>query len=143
MYKDTYKHYFNLDEANSSLHSIRLAVCKIYQMNNLLQSLLKDMRISNAADLSLDTLDHEPNLDNISSIKILLSGITDEMEALKEKGYLFKSIERGIIEWPTIKNNTTVFFQWKVHQPQILTWRDPELDQCFPIDQFNFTCQEI
>tara|TARA_Y200000002_G_scaffold189472_1_gene156353 strand:- start:4483 stop:4902 length:420 start_codon:yes stop_codon:yes gene_type:complete len=129
--------YYSLHEANAAVNAIRQEVSRIYQMNTLLKKHLHHMDIDESMDLSLHDFNHEITLDSASSVKILLRCIEDTIHILSEVGCRLVSIEKGIIEWPTLVGDDEVYLRWKIRQSSISEWYDPKTDTTHRISDQN------
>ncbi len=95
-------------------------------MNAHIQQLITPLK-QNKIDPHIDDLSileafDEPTVDAITSIKVLLSAIQNEVDRIHNAGAQVKSIEKGLINIPHQHLNRTVFLCWKVGDSRINYW---------------------
>ena len=125
--------YYTVDEANLMIPDLDLAFIRIKQMQIQVQELFKlvkkrgiDFVPSDDKQLLLlhSTLDDE-SIDVLSSLKLLLANIQEEINALSERGCSVASIDQGLVKWHCKLPDKVVYLSW-VHgeKKQVSHWCD-------------------
>ena len=120
------KESFSIQEANKMVPIFTKSFRRIYQMNACIQRLIAPLK-QNKIDPHIDDLNileafDEPTVDAITSIKVLLSAIQNEVDRIHDAGAQVKSIEKGLISIPHQHLDRTVFLCWKVGDASINYW---------------------
>lgn len=126
----TSNQFYTIDEANMMIPDLDLAFIRIKQMQIQVQNLFKivkkqgiDFVPSDEKHLLLlqNTLDDE-SIDVLSSLKLLLSNIQEEINALSDKGCSVTSIEHGIVNWKSKHSSRVIFLSWLHGESKISHW---------------------
>lgn len=128
------KLYTTLAEANSMIPQLELAFIRIQQMQVQVQSLFKIIkkqgidfipRDNKELLLLYETLD-EDSSNIISSLKLLLTNIQDELNALNEQGCNVASLEHGRVNWACKLPGREVLLSWHWGEQQVDYWCDTD-----------------
>lgn len=124
------RQFYTIDEANMMIPDLDLAFIRIKQMQIQVQNLFRvvkkrgiDFVPSDDKQLLLlqNTLDDE-SIDVLSSLKLLLANIQEEIDNLTDKGCSVASIEKGIVNWQSRHANRTIFLSWSHGERCISHW---------------------
>ncbi|HAV93738.1 MAG: hypothetical protein CMF52_08300 [Legionellales bacterium] len=124
--------YYTVDEANLMIPDLDLAFIRIKQMQIQVQELFKlvkkrgiDFVPSDDKQLLLlhSTLDDE-SIDVLSSLKLLLANIQEEINALSERGCSVASIDQGLVKWHCKLSDKVVYLSWVHGEKQVSHWCD-------------------
>ena len=122
------KKYFRLDEANELVPQLSSAFVRLYQMNHQLHQLLRIVKEQNILidknHLEIDESMDDDTLDMLSSIKILLTRIQKDIDAVQKHGITIKSLEQGIVNIPARVGEDEFNFYWEVGEQMIHSWLD-------------------
>lgn len=124
--KSTY--FYSIEEINAMLPSVEAAVYKLIQMHaqvNVIVSQLKLADVPLGEQLSVNEINHydEHTADNISSLKVLLNAIQEEVVTIKMKGGVVSCVEKGIVNWIGKKEEKKFLFSWKLGEKSISFWQ--------------------
>lgn len=128
------KKFYGLTEANALIPKLSNAFVRLYQMNDQLQKLLTEVREKNLLidknDFELDQSMDEETLDTLSSIKILLTAIQDEVDSIQvNHGVKIKSLDQGIVNIPAKNDENEMYYYWEVGHKTIDFWLDQGLEK--------------
>ncbi len=122
------KKFYKLDEANRLIPHLKMSFIRLFQMNHQLQQLLRLVKEKNMLidknHLELDESMDNDTMDILSSIKILLTTVQEEVEQLQGQRIKIKSLDRGIVNIPGEKEGCEINFYWEVGDSHIVTWLD-------------------
>ena len=128
------KLYYTLDEANRMIPQLDLAFIRIQQMQFQVQSLFKTIkkqgidfvpRDNKELLLLYETLD-EDSANIISSLKLLLTNIQDELNTLSDQGCNVASLEHGRVNWTCKLPDREVLLSWHWGEQEINYWCDTD-----------------
>ena len=112
--------FYTVDEANMMIPDLDIAFIRIKQMQIQVQDLFKIVK-KNGIDfvpnddkqllLLQSTLD-EDSINTLSSLKLLLANIQDEINALSKKGCSVASIDQGMVNWQSKYSDRVIFLSW-------------------------------
>lgn len=128
------KKLYGLNEANALIPTLRDIFVRLYQMNHQLQAHLAEVRDRNLLidknDFEIDQSMDESTLDVLSSIKILLAAIQDEVDNTQiNYGIKIKSLDRGIVNIPAKNATNEIYFYWEVGHQTIDYWLDKAMEK--------------
>lgn len=122
------KKFYGLAEANQLVPQLSHAFIRLFQMNHQLHQLMRYVKENNLLidknHLELDDSMDEDTLDTLSSIKILLTRIQKDVDALQAHGIKIKSLEHGIVNIPAKHGDDEFNFYWEVGDNSIVSWLD-------------------
>ena len=122
--------HYTVAEANKMIPELETFFIRIQQMQLQIQMLFKELRKTgidfipkNEKELLLlhETLDDEA-IDTVSSLKVLLANIQDEISALSSRGCNVANIEQGKVCWPCRHLDKEVLLSWHVGETKIGFW---------------------
>ena len=125
-------HYYTVDEANLMIPDLDLAFIRIKQMQLQVQDLFKlvkkrgiDFVPNDDKQLLLlhSTLDDE-SIDVLSSLKLLLANIHEEINALSKRGCSVASIDQGLVNWHCKLSDKVIYLSWLHGEKQVSYWCD-------------------
>ena len=125
-------HYYTVDEANLMIPDLDLAFIRIKQMQLQVQDLFKlvkkrgiDFVPNDDKQLLLlhSTLDDE-SIDVLSSLKLLLANIQEEINALSKRGCSVASIDQGLVNWQCKLSDKVIYLSWLHGEKQVSHWCD-------------------
>lgn len=126
------KLFYTLDEANKMIPELELAFIRIQQMQVQVQNLFKIIkkqgidfipRDNKELFLLYETLDDD-STDIISSLKLLLTNIQEEINSLNERGCNVASLEHGRVNWSSVLSGKEVLLSWHLGEQKITHWCD-------------------
>lgn len=123
--------YYTIDQANMMIPDLDLAFIRIKQMQTQIQDLLKVVKKSGVDFVPNDekqllllqnTLDEE-SIDTLSSLKLLLANMQEEISTISKKGCTITSIDQGVVHWPyKHSNNEVIFLSWLHGETVVNHW---------------------
>ena len=115
---------FTLNEVNDILPEIEECVYRLMQMNAQVNQIINklkhaDMVLSDS--IIMDNLRHqdEDSINNLSSLKVLLSAIQDELNNIATNGGIVNNIDDGIVNWHGIIGENTTVLSWKLGEKSV------------------------
>ena len=142
--------YYTVDEANLMIPDLDLAFIRIKQMQIQVQDLFRmvkkrgiDFVPNDDKQLLLlhSTLDDE-SIDVLSSLKLLLANIQDEINTLSERGCSVSSIEQGLVSWQSKHFDRVILLSWLHGEKQVSHWcdgKDDSISRRRPLSELSTT----
>lgn len=128
--------FYTVDEANMMIPDLDLAFIRIKQMQIQVQDLFKIVK-KNGIDfvpndekqliLLQETLDDE-SINTLSSLKLLLANIQEEISTLSKKGCSVASIDQGIVNWQCKHSDRVILLSWLHGEKSVTHWCDSKDD---------------
>ena len=124
--------FYTVDEANMMIPDLDLAFIRIKQMQIQVQDLFKvvkkhgiDFVPNDEKQLLLlqGTLDDE-SINTLSSLKLLLANIQEEISALSKKGCSVASIDQGMVNWQSKHSDRVILLSWLHGEKAVTHWCD-------------------
>ncbi|HJN37726.1 MAG TPA: DUF2203 family protein [Gammaproteobacteria bacterium] len=125
------RRHVNYESAEQMIPEVKAKLIRIQQLNILIQNCLKTLRTKNIKfHNNMDDMDEYDNesIDTISSLKIMLSTVQNEIDILKDQGCLLINIEKGIIHWHSQHNNKEIILSWVSGEQPRCHWHYQEDD---------------
>jgi len=128
--------FYTIDEANMMIPDLDLAFIRIKQMQIQVQDLFKQVKKRGIDFVPNDdkqllllhsTLDDE-SIDVLSSLKLLLANIQEEINMLSDKGCSVASIERGLVSWQCKFSDRVILLSWLHGEKTVSHWCDMKDD---------------
>lgn len=110
------KRYFTLQEANQTLQEVRPCVVHLAEVKKSIDAKapeiepLKNRAVDNAGS-PLGTLYAEELID-----------LQNTLNRIKEKGILVNDLERGLLDFPHLKDGREVYLCWELGEASIEYW---------------------
>jgi len=120
---------FTLEEVNACIPEVEQAFYRLLQMNAQVNQIIHQLK---AHDVILqDSFHHdgpadqdEESLDSLSSLKVLLTAIQHDMNAITQKGGAIQNIDDGIVNWNGVADERPMIFSWKLGEKTIQFWQE-------------------
>ena len=140
--------FYSLDDANLMIPDLDLAFIRIRQMQIQVQTLFKTVKKRGIDFVPTDdkqlfllqsSLDDE-SIDVLSSLKLLLANIQEEINQLSDKGCSVASIEKGAVNWRFKYENRVIFLSWLHGEKTISHWcanRDDGMSRRRPLSELT------
>ena len=127
------RHSFTPEEANAALPLVRAIVRDLVGLSR--EVIERRQRL--ALLLDRDQPDSTDSTDSNSLYREELAQIEDELEEdtrrlqgyveeLRQLGVQPKSVTEGLVDFPTIMDGRKVYLCWKLDEPEVLYWHDPD-----------------
>lgn len=116
------KHY-TIEEARSLLPSIRTWLETISSLQERMSKI--DLRLTN-----LGSTGNDVGGDTVNSSVKLRADLLSVIQEFAARGIQIKDLERGLIDFPALKNGKEIFLCWEKDEEDIQYWHD--LDAGFP-----------
>lgn len=114
---------FTVDEANSLLPEIAKAMKEIqFHRNTMLQIAHSKDEIAGGNGNILDS--PQQFKEDVEAIGNSIDRIRDLVDQINSTGAEVKDIERGLVDFPHIRDGKVVFLCWTVGEEQITYWHD-------------------
>ena len=115
-----FEKHFNLEEANSLLPELRRIFDEIGKIRASMQEnseeIMETVRAVKGNGGGAKTSEH---LGNIASLRQLIGKI-------ERMGISIKDVDRGLIDFPTLRDGREVFLCWELSEDRIRYWHDIE-----------------
>lgn len=108
---------FTIQEANALLPSVREILAKIQRAHRTLSNFREDAR--KAADAAEQGGGGIPNGLAYASV---LTGLTTQMSELEQLGVQLKDFERGLVDFPSLRDGRVVLLCWQMGEGDELEW---------------------
>jgi hypothetical protein len=118
-----FSHLFDLEEANRQLKDIRPLVVEMLAMRQRVVEIRPDLE---------GTLQKAVNNGGSHATGDLLKafeGLKAAIESIQARGILVKDINRGLLDFPALRQGRVVFLCWLYDEPSISYWH--EIDDGF------------
>ncbi|MBI4863937.1 MAG: DUF2203 domain-containing protein [Candidatus Riflebacteria bacterium] len=117
MPRDPGQRLFTLDEANQLLPQLGKLIDR---MQKLYRSLLAEVRRAGYSPDDLDKLlaDRKEN----AGMTGALDEISDCIATIESHGCLFKGLDTGLVDFPTVINDELAYLCWQYGEEQVLYW---------------------
>ena len=126
--------HYTIDEANKMIPELQTFFIRIQQMQGQIQDLIRELKKTgidvipkNEKELMLlhETLDEEA-IDTVTSLKVLLANIQDEISLLSNRGCNVASIDQGKVCWPSKHMDKEVLLSWHYGEKSVAYWLDAD-----------------
>ena len=121
-----YDHHFTLDEANkllpwleAKLTEIEPYLAEMRSKNEETARLLAKSRSNGGSSHVQDDLDKTQQL-----IEELQKSLQDILEQILAKGIVVRSLERGLVDFPSLHAEREVYLCWIRGEPDIAYWHE-------------------
>lgn len=117
---------FTLDEANNMLPVLKAVFSSIYEFNNALKGINKDIKM--LYDIWGKDIENDSNVDNGFYLKLIndSTAITNQIKIiinyLDSIGCVIKDLHNGLVDFYFDKNGELVFLCWKYCEDAINYW---------------------
>jgi hypothetical protein len=122
------KKWFTLHQAKAMVPDLHESVCRLTQLNCQLQSSLEKLNkeyqipLEEVLKIPLNQTENFFELDIISTIKLLLSAIQNEVNRLSDRGCHISNIIKGQVNLPVKLNDQEIILTWQFGQNNIQHW---------------------
>jgi len=113
--------YFTIKDANEVLPTV------IKKFKNIVN--LKDQAVSIQSEMETNPKymsDFKDYVIKKQELNTVMSNFYKAIEDLENMGVMIKSIEEGLLDFPSIRFNEEVFLCWKVGETEIKFWHGKE-----------------
>ena len=115
---------FTVEEINNVIPMVEEAFYRLLQMNaqiNAIINQLKSQDIILSDSIVINSLSYkdEDSINNLSSLKVLLSAIQDEITFISNKGGTIPNIDEAIVNWNGKIDEDNIVFIWKLGDKQV------------------------
>nr|MCH9670693.1 DUF2203 domain-containing protein [Gammaproteobacteria bacterium] len=66
-------------------------------------------------------------IDELSTLKLLIGGVRQEVAALVNVGCVVKQIDNGVVDWYALKDGREVFLCWRLGEKRVGYWHELEM----------------
>ncbi|MBT4884523.1 MAG: DUF2203 family protein [Legionellales bacterium] len=115
---------FTVEEINNLIPMVEDAFYRLLQMNaqiNTIINQLKSQDIILSDSIVINSLSYkdEDSINNLSSLKVLLTAIQDEITFISNKGGTIPNIDEAIVNWNGKIDEDNIIFSWKLGDKQV------------------------
>ena len=108
---------FTVDEANALLPSVRIILAKIQQAHRKLSRFREDVKKASEA------AEHGGGgIENGVAYAAVLTKLTLQLSELEGLGVQLKDFERGLIDFPSLRDGRVVLLCWQLGEGDELEW---------------------
>lgn len=120
---------FLVDEIDSMIPDIEKSFYRLLQMNALVNHIINKLKYSDIIlndSISLDNMGYQDDdsINNLSSLKVLLSGIQSEVNFIASKGGVIQNIDDAIVTWNGKTDDENIIYSWKMGEKRISFFQD-------------------
>lgn len=113
-----YRKHFTLEEARALLPQLRQTLRDIHRRRDAVQR----------ADEELGRLLRETHADlggpGVTALFMDLAQVNAQLHAIHASGIEIKDLDRGLVDFPHIRNGREVFLCWELEEDDIEFWHD-------------------
>ena len=119
------KQYFTVQEANELTSFLEETFQNLIALNQKSQDLDSQINsINNKLGSNGSTTVHQ-TLTTLTSERNKTSGLIEEhLNSINQKGILVKSIEQGLVDFPSIKDGREIYLCWNMGEESIDYWHE-------------------
>jgi len=115
---------FTAEEIENLIPMVESSFYRLLQMNaqiNTIINQLKSQDVILSDSITLNSLSHsdEESINNLSSLKVLLSATQDEISFISKKGGTIPNIDEPIVNWNGKIDDNDIVFTWKLGDKKI------------------------
>ena len=115
---------FQLEEIDSIIPEIEDSCYRLLQMNAQVNHIINKLKYSDVIlndSIVLDNLGYQDDdsINNLSSLKVLLSAIQDEINFIANKGGVIQNIDDAIVTWNGKLKGDEITYSWKLGEKNI------------------------
>ena len=115
---------FQLEEIDSIIPEIEDSCYRLLQMNAQVNHIINKLKYSDVIlndSIVLDNLGYQDDdsINNLSSLKVLLSAIQDEINFIANKGGVIQNIDDAIVTWNGNLEGDEITYSWKLGEKNI------------------------
>ena len=115
---------FQLEEIDSIIPEIEDSCYRLLQMNAQVNHIINKLKYSDVIlndSIVLDNLGYQDDdsINNLSSLKVLLSAIQDEINFIANKGGVIQNIDDAIVTWNGKLEGDEITYSWKLGEKNI------------------------
>ena len=120
--------YFTLEEAEElvswleeTFQSLAPLRQRIDKLNDKISELQKNMHSNGGGSADEQLATHRDNLDKTSRL------IDERIQSIHELGVLVKSIQYGLVDFPSIREGREVYLCWRTGEMEIKFWHEVDV----------------
>ncbi|MBT4804471.1 MAG: DUF2203 family protein [Legionellales bacterium] len=115
---------FTAEEIENLIPMVESSFYRLLQMNaqiNTIINQLKSQDVILSDSITLNSLSHsdEESINNLSSLKVLLSATQDEISFISKRGGTIPNIDEPIVNWNGKIDDNDIVFTWKLGDKKI------------------------
>lgn len=123
------KRYFSLAEANAMIPELEEAFHRMMQLQSELRKIYRRLDAADFApegdDFDLDPPGASLQVRNdLGMLKGLMGALRDQVVALLQQGAMVKSVESGLVDWFSRKDERDIFLCWRMGEKEVSHWHD-------------------
>lgn len=112
--------YYTIEEANDLLPEVRAALAEIREIRDQLSEDYDGARPAIRASLQ------NGGGKEASAYVTGLSGLGRQLQWFSDRGILVKDIDRGLVDFPALRNGEEVLLCWELAEDHVAYWHDLE-----------------
>jgi hypothetical protein len=119
-----FKKHFGLDEARAMLPRLRRTFKMIHSARDRL------IKAEQQLAATLEKTGGDLGGDQVTSLARAMIAIHESLNDITSRGIQIKDVDRGLVDFPHIRNGCEVFLCWELEEEDIEFWHD--LDAGYP-----------
>lgn len=120
------KKWFTLQEANELLPMIKKELFKLKEIKTQFEHKYDELRNLRRLHSNKKTKDEDPFFEKECELEFLQMEAQTHIQNLYQQGVELKDIERGLVDFPAIRDGKEVLLCWKLGEEQISFYHDLE-----------------
>lgn len=125
------KQYFTVDEANRMIPMLEAAFQRMLQMHLQIRTLYHELEEAGVAPFeeaepSSETEASPELVQKLANLKVMVAALEDELQWLRQRGCLVKSVETGLVDWYALQEGREIFLCWKFGEKSVQYWHELE-----------------
>lgn len=133
---------FLVDEIDNMIPDIERSFYRLLQMNALVNQIINKLKYSDVIlndSIVLDNIGYQDDdsINNLSSLKVLLSAIQTEVNFISSKGGAIQNIDDAIVTWNSKNDDDNIIYSWKMGEKNIRFFQDKSKSKRIPISKLE------
>jgi hypothetical protein len=134
---------FNISDIDPILPVIEESLYRLLQMNAQVNQIINKLKKSDVMlndSIVMDNLGYQDDdsINNLSSLKVLLSAIQDEVNFIANKGGIIQNIDDATVTWNGQVDGDKISYSWKLGEKNISYFQNTNKSkERIPLDKFN------
>jgi|ERR1051326_1111703 hypothetical protein len=115
-----FKKHFTLDEARALLPTLREIFASIQKHKAALE------KAEEASSKELERTGGDVGGKSVRQLVQSMTGLQESVTQIVQKGIQVKDLDRGLVDFPSIRDGREVFLCWELEEDDIEFWHDIE-----------------
>ena len=109
--------YFTPQDANKILHEVHRRFSQIISLRNRVISIQENLQ-----DISNEVSNFNTFISKKQELNQVVSHLYKQIEELEKRGVMIKSVDDGLVDFPSLRFDEEVWLCWKYGESEIKFW---------------------